>query len=97
MKLKQGKFVKLVRILPKVRKINVTLFKIVILDKTYPKNYFKPKNISSFATLLTRVKNACIFCDLNFHDFMNCRKLDIEQKISKLKSDGRCWVCFKSK
>ena len=49
------------------------------------------------ATLLIQVKNACTFHNLNSHNSMNCRKLDMEQKISKLKSENLCSACFKSK
>ena len=87
---------KLSQILPKVAKINITLQN-YHTGQTDPKNYFKSKNISTFATLLTQVKNPYMFCDLNSHDSINFRKLDIEQKINELKSEGRCWACFKSK
>ena len=65
--------------------------------QTYTRNYLKQKIISTSTTLLTQIKNACIFCDWNSRNSMNCKKLDIEQKISKLKSQGLCWTGYKSK
>ncbi|XP_042900642.1 uncharacterized protein [Parasteatoda tepidariorum] len=64
--------------------------------QTYQKNYSKPKNVATASTLHTQSKNICIFCGLvNSHDSVDCKKLDVETKIGKLMSDGRCWVCFK--
>ncbi|GBL92837.1 hypothetical protein AVEN_51225-1, partial [Araneus ventricosus] len=66
--------------------------------QTYQRNYSKPKNVSTAATLHTQVKSICIFCDsANCHDTVNCKVLDIEQKINKLKVERRCWNCFKKK
>lgn len=62
--------------------------------QTYQRNYTKPKNVPTAAALHTQVKNTCLFC-LNSHDSVNCKKLDVEQKINKLKSEARCWTCFK--
>lgn len=51
----------------------------------------KPKykiNTSNAAILNTIAKKACIFCNSNFYNGLECKKLTHEQKRYKLKREG---------